>query len=139
MPPLRDRPQDIPLLAQHYLKALCKVANRQLTGFSPDAINALIAYPWPGNVRELKNCVERAVILALGFRIERSDLPAEVLGPSSTPSPLRSLGDVEKEHILQVLRLMGGHQGKAAEVLGVNRRTLYRKLLEWGIDHRELS
>jgi len=79
------------------------------------------------------------VILSLASRIERNDLPAEVLGPSSTPSPLRSLEAVEKDHILQVLRLMGGHQGKAAEVLGVNRRTLYRKLLEWQIDHRDLG
>jgi DNA-binding NtrC family response regulator len=139
LPSLRERPQDVPLIAQHFLKTFCAATGRSLTGFSPDALSALLAYPWPGNVRELRNCIERAVILSLGSRIERSDLPTEVLGPSSTPSPLRSLEAVEKDHILQVLRLMGGHQGKASEVLGVNRRTLYRKLLEWGVDHRELG
>ena len=134
IPPLRHRIEDIPLLAQHFLykyTALNKREN-QVNGFSPEALQQLCASPWPGNVRELENCVERCVVLARGPQIEVQDLPK----PESTAfegffglatSDMPTLEELEKRYIQLVMAKTGGKKEKAAQILGVNRRTLYRR------------
>ncbi len=93
----------------------------------------LMQYSWPGNVRELENTLERAVILAPADRIRPLDLPTDLSGaqPSASPMGMIPLAEVERRHILQVLKELGGRRGEAARLLGISRRTLYRKLLEW--------
>jgi two-component system, NtrC family, response regulator AtoC len=132
VPPLRERPADIPLLAEHFL------AGRPVTH---QAMAVLTAYAWPGNVRELRNALERAATLARAREIGVEDLPPrirEAAGPVDriTDASRRSLPlrDVEREYILEVLRQTGGNKSRAAEILGLDRRTLYRKLDEYGAD-----
>jgi DNA-binding NtrC family response regulator len=137
VPPLRDRREDIPILAEHFLRRFASLSQRRLQSFSPGAMAALQAYRWPGNVRELENAVDRAVALAPGSVIEVSDLPEEVLGPSGVigralvGDPL-SLDEVTRRHVLFVLKAAGGNKSKAAKLLGVPRRTLYRLLGRYG-------
>jgi DNA-binding NtrC family response regulator len=129
VPPLRERAVDIPLLAEHFL------AGRPLT---TEAVGVLTAYPWPGNVRELRNALERAAALAGGREIGVHDLPPRIrdaAGPVDRIAdatrrhlPLR---DLEREYILEVLKQTGGNKSRAAEILGLDRKTLYRKLDEY--------
>ena len=131
VPPLRERTADIPLLAEHFL------ADRRL---STEALALLTGYPWPGNVRELRNAIERAMTLAAADEIRADDLPERIR--RAVPSaPLiadgsrrqASLRDVEREYILEILRQVGGNKSRAAEILGLDRKTLYRKLEEYRI------
>jgi DNA-binding NtrC family response regulator len=132
VPPLRERSADIPLLAEHFL------AGRPTT---QDAMAVLTAYAWPGNVRELRNALERAATLAPGREISTDDLPprirdagtatARVADASRRNLPLR---DLERAYILEVLRQTAGNKSKAAEILGLDRKTLYRKLDEYRAD-----
>ncbi len=144
-PPLRERVEDIPLLAQRFLEA-CAARNRKtLRGFTPQAMDRLLKHPWPGNVRELENCVERAVIMALGDYSGERDLPKSLIqdedraeAPADqTPTPAasgdRSLEDVEREAILATLARAGGNKSEAARVLGVSRVTLHAKLKKFGL------
>ncbi len=136
VPPLRERREDILPLARFFLAAVAERTGSKVTGFSPKAANQLTRYDFPGNVRELENAVERAVILTDGSRIEPEDLPEEI---SAAPSPLppspsgdlRSLAEVEREHILAVLEASGGNKARAAERLGIGTATLFRKLKEY--------
>jgi DNA-binding NtrC family response regulator len=132
MPPLRERVVDIPLLTERFL-----AAGRTL---APDAMAALTSYDWPGNVRELRNAIERAATLADAAEIRASDLPPRIRAAAS-PAATRvmeasrrnlSLRDVERSYILEVLRQHGGNKSRAAEILGLDRKTLYRKLDEYG-------
>ncbi|NMC69243.1 MAG: sigma-54-dependent Fis family transcriptional regulator [Myxococcales bacterium] len=126
LPPLRQRADDIPLLAEHFLARYAPPGRRM--SFSPAALQVLLRHSWPGNVRELQNTVERAVVLARGDVIEPRDLAW--LAPDETtdrPAP-RRLEDVEREHIDRVLRECGGNRSAAARVLGIHRKTLWRKL-----------
>jgi DNA-binding NtrC family response regulator len=147
LPPLRDRPEDIPLLAEHFLRRFGTVSNRPLVGFSPAAMAALQAYPWPGNVRELENVVDRAVALAPGSVVELTDLPDKLIvhahtggrGNVSMPdsesvSGLRraTLDEMTRSYVLEVLEEVGGNKTEAARVLSVPRRTLYRMLERFG-------
>jgi DNA-binding NtrC family response regulator len=133
VPPLRDRREDIPILAEHFLRRFASLSRRRIDSFSPAAMSALIGYRWPGNVRELENVVDRAVALAPGSIVELSDLPEELHGGSPTPgiappsAPL-SLDEVTRRHVLSVIKIAGGNKSKAAKLLGVPRRTLYRLL-----------
>ncbi|MEW6746320.1 MAG: sigma-54 dependent transcriptional regulator [Planctomycetota bacterium] len=139
LPPLRERPEDIPLLAQAFLERLSQKLNRRMRGFSPSALRRLQAHRWPGNVRELENTIERAIIMAPTPLIEEFDLPFDIGDtPPETEGPPLSLADLEREHILRVLKMTRGHQGNAATILGINRRTLYRKLQEYGWRSKEL-
>jgi DNA-binding NtrC family response regulator len=132
MPPLRDRTPDIPLLVEHFL------AGRPV---SREAMAVLAAYPWPGNVRELRNALERAATLATAPEIRADDLPprireageaaVRVSDASRRNLPLREL---ERAYILEVLRQTGGNKSRAADILGLDRRTLYRKLDEYRAD-----
>ncbi len=133
VPPLRERREDVPLLAEHFLRRFAALSQRRLQGFSPTAMEAMRAYRWPGNVRELENVVDRAVALAPGSVIEKADLPEEVvagaggMGRPTTAAAL-SLDETIRRHVLSVLMASGGNKSKAAKLLGVPRRSLYRML-----------
>jgi DNA-binding NtrC family response regulator len=128
VPPLRERREDIPLLIDHLIASnpVCKHMR-----FSQEALTVFARYPWPGNVRELQNVVHRALLLSKSEVIEASDLPLDIHGDHGTSSVL--LEDVEREHILRVFKATGGQRGKAAEALGIDPKTLYRKLDSYGI------
>ena len=140
LPPLRARGSDVLLLAQHFLAHHAERAGKRVTGLSPAAAERLLAYAWPGNVRELQNCIERAVALARYQEIAVDDLPekirayrsSHVLLASDDPSELVPLEEVERRYILRVMEAVGGNKTIAAQVLGVGRKTLYRKLEQYG-------
>jgi transcriptional regulator with PAS, ATPase and Fis domain len=128
IPPLRDRREDIPLLVEHIISKNTSFKNKSL---SKKAIKVLSEYEWPGNVRELQNVMYRALFLAKGDVIEPTDLPFDMIPTYNTSSA--RLEDIEREHIIRVLKEAGGQRGRAAEILGVNPKTLYRKLAGYGI------
>jgi DNA-binding NtrC family response regulator len=136
LPPLRERHQDIALLANHFVAANAAYGVKRL---GPRALAALEAYAWPGNVRELLHAIERATILSTGEEIQPEDLPPEVVGaPSpSAVSSSASLEAVERQHIVATLRQVGGHRGKAAALLAIDPKTLYRKILAYRITPTE--
>ena len=139
LPPLRDRPGDVPILVAHFLKKLARREGRPATALSSEALEALRHYSWPGNVRELENAVERAVAVAKGNVILPSDLPPEVLGgeaprPSGLIEDRPTLAELERRYIALVLSESGGNKKKAAERLGIDRRTLYRALERSGAE-----
>jgi psp operon transcriptional activator len=135
LPPLRARREDIPLLAEHFARAMTHALGRPFfAGFTRSAMAALEAHAWPGNVRELKNVIERVVLLAQGPQIRASDLPLQLPGHGATPasSPALSLAELERRHIESVLHNTNWHQGRAASALGISSKTLYRKIREYG-------
>jgi DNA-binding NtrC family response regulator len=138
VPPLRSRPPDIPLLTEHFLADLARRDGREVS-FSSAALAALVAYGWPGNVRQLRQVVEVAALLSDGPEVTIDDLPPEIAAAAASslaadhPPRLRPLAEVEREHILAVLEAVGGNRSRAAEALGVPRRTLYRRLSEYGV------
>ena len=140
LPPLRERREDVALLAQHFVQANAAYGVRRL---GAAALAALAAYDWPGNVRELMHVIERAVILAKADEIEPEDLPPEVRGaqPATAATPAApaggSLEAVERQHIVATLRQVGGHRGKAAALLAIDPKTLYRKILAYAITPEE--
>lgn len=137
LPPLRERREDVPLLAQHFLNKFALENRKEISGFSPEAIELLLDYDWPGNVRELENAVERAVILAKDSLITVDDLPQESLSLGYSTASKRSIKEVEKEHILNVLHRTGDNYSEAARILGISRMTLYNKAKEYGFDVRK--
>ncbi len=130
VPPLRERPEDITALAGFFLSQ-----HEPPLYFASDALEALCRYPWPGNVRELRNTVLRVAILASGEEIRAADLPPVFHNVPSAKSPLppTSLEEMERQMIFQVLDQTGGHHTRAAEMLGISRRTLSRKLKTYGV------
>jgi DNA-binding NtrC family response regulator len=141
LPPLRERRDDIAPLAEHFLEKCGAKLRKDLQGIAKNAMQALQGYSWPGNVRELENAIERAAILSVTTIIQKQDLPPEL---EDTPAgeiakEPAALEDVERNHILRILKQTGGHRGKTAEILGINRRTLYRKLIEYGLDKGSLT
>ncbi|MBL8843569.1 MAG: sigma-54-dependent Fis family transcriptional regulator [Planctomycetes bacterium] len=141
LPPLRDRMDDLPLLANHFLQGCAARFHKKIEGFSKPALAALEAHRWPGNIRELENAVEHAAILCVTPSIELEDLPGELREKAVTSGGVEAapltLDALERQHILRVLRECGGHRGRSAEQLGINRRTLYRKLIEYGVAREE--
>jgi DNA-binding NtrC family response regulator len=138
LPPLRERREDIPLLAEHFLARFAERQNRVLR-LSPATMERLLRYPWPGNVRELENAMERGAILAQADTIEPDDLPPHVtasltLGPAPSLGSPQTLAETERILIIQTLERSGGSHSRAAEALGIGRTTLWRKLKEYGID-----
>jgi DNA-binding NtrC family response regulator len=131
LPPLRERREDIRLLVQHFLEENAAYGRKRV---SATAFACLERYEWPGNVRELEHAIQRGLILATGDEIELADLPAEVRcgEPASAQVP-GSLEAVERQHIVATLRQVDGHRAKAATVLGIDPKTLYRKILAYGI------
>lgn len=141
LPPLRQRREDIPLLADFFLKQYAEKNRRLIKGFTPRATDLLMRYEWPGNVRELENIIERAVIMARGEMITPLEFPNdlqnldEALKESRIDlTPGRSLKEVEKVLILRTLEETGGNRTHAARILGISRRTLQLKLKEYGIN-----
>ena len=134
VPPLRERPEDIRVLAQHYLRVYSAKNGRKLDAFTAEALERLEAYAWPGNVRELENLVERSVLLARKDRIDAEDLPEEVMGVKRPPRDAileligTPLADVEQRLLDETLRITGGNKTQAAKLLGIDVRTVARKL-----------
>jgi transcriptional regulator with GAF, ATPase, and Fis domain len=164
VPPLRQRPDDIPALAEHFLARLRSQVARRVAGFAPEAMRALCAYAWPGNVRELRNAIERAIVLGDDDRVRLEDLPPQVVaGGGSTapptapfadappPPPIaaepmsapaapptmpraRPLRELERDGIVAALAATGGNKAQAAALLEIDRSTLYKKLKDYAID-----
>lgn len=141
-PPLRDRLDDIPLLAQHFMAIYAEKNRKEIKGFSPVAMDKLLKYAWPGNVRELENAVERAVILAVSDYLTEKDLPLSI-APLDTGKPvvyrsptdkLRPLEEIEKDAILEALQASRGNKSEAARILGINRKTLHKKLKAYQVE-----
>ncbi|MBI3932051.1 MAG: sigma-54-dependent Fis family transcriptional regulator [Acidobacteria bacterium] len=133
IPPLRERREDVPLLAQHFLSRFAASMSRKGLRFAPEALQAIEAYPWPGNVRELQNAIERAVVVADGTLIEPRHLPLRVTETLPGPAP-GSLAEMEKIHIRTVLANAEWNISRAAHVLGVDRTTLYNKIRRYGLE-----
>jgi DNA-binding NtrC family response regulator len=145
-PPLRQRAEDIPLLANHFAQRAALAANRAVEGLSPEALAALSAYAWPGNIRQLEWAIERAVVLGEGRRIERQDLPPEILAPPASATVRAPAGGAatpviaeatweehEKSKILEALQRTNGNITRAAQLLGMTFRTLQYRLQKFGI------
>jgi DNA-binding NtrC family response regulator len=148
LPALRERVEDIPALARHFAHVLGATAGKRITGFSPEALQAMANYSWPGNIRELQNCVERATIVASGNTIEESDLPAYLFGSRPLESSAASilsegpgipsdldaaLAEVEKAYILAALHESNGVQAAAAQRIGISERSLWYRLKKLAI------
>jgi len=138
LPPLRERREDIPMLAHHFLHKVSTDSNQPVRGFVPETIALLERYHWPGNVRELENLIERTVSLAPGPLIMVDDLPEAVrkvaARSEANGDALLSLDEVEKRHLSRVLKETGGNKVRAAKILGIDRRTLYRMAKRFEID-----
>jgi len=140
VPPLRARGNDVLLLAQTFIERFALQNAKRVIGLSSPAAEKLLAYEWPGNVRQLQNCMERAVALTQFEQITVDDLPENVRNYRSSrlvvatedPSELLTMEEVERRYILKVLQTVGGNKTLAAQVLGFDRRTLYRKLERYG-------
>jgi DNA-binding NtrC family response regulator len=136
VPPLRDRPDDILPLAAHFLEKHGRRLGRSACTLSSEAVSAMRRYAWPGNVRELENAIERALVLGCDDTIWLQDLPATLLAPRSTREASdagRPLAEVERDHILKTLGAVRWNKSAAAKLLGMNRKTLHRKLDAYGI------
>jgi len=144
LPPLRQRLDDIPMLSTHFIREFAAKNNRSIDGITPDAVAMLTEYHWPGNVRELRNTIEKMVVLSRGDRLTARDIPANIRSQVKTtvPSPPRpaapsnvlpgvSLADTERAMIFAAIEQQGGSRTKAADVLGISRRTLHRKLKQY--------
>ncbi|EKJ8220722.1 sigma-54-dependent response regulator transcription factor ZraR [Citrobacter sedlakii] len=131
MPSLRQRREDIPLLAEHFLQRFAARNRKAVKGFTPQAMDLLIHYAWPGNIRELENAIERAVVLLTGEYISERELPLTIAGqpiPLVQEQTIQPLVEVEKEVILAALEKTGGNKTEAARQLGITRKTLLAKL-----------
>jgi two-component system response regulator HydG len=142
IPPLRDRLEDIPLLALHFLDKFCLENRRPPMGFSPEALRALKSYTWPGNIRELQNVVERAVALCTNSMVEVEDLPDEIRRHSPEDDMIvlpvgSSMEEIERQAIVQTLRKTGGDKELTARLLGIGLATLYRRLKEMDLKEVE--
>jgi DNA-binding NtrC family response regulator len=141
LPPLRARVGDILPLAQHFITDVAKRDRKAITGIAPEAASCLIHYPWPGNVRELQNCVEHAVALARYEVLAKDDLPdkiknymsSHIVVASDNPTELVPMEEVERRYILKVIDAVQGNKTAAARILGIERKTLYRKLERFGV------
>jgi two-component system response regulator HydG len=136
IPPLRQRREDIEPLAEYFLRKYEGKTGKRFRGFSPGAMELLIRYDWPGNVRELENVIERASILSEADAIGPGDLsiPSHQARPEAARGhSLPPLQEVEKEHILKLLKQTGGNQTRASRLLGIDRKTLYLKMKKYGI------
>jgi DNA-binding NtrC family response regulator len=145
LPSLKEREEDIPMLAHHFLHKCAGGATTAVRGFHPDTMECLQRYRWPGNVRELENAIERAVSLSHGPLLTPDDLPAQIRQapapadhkpdmPDTAESVYLTLEEVEKRHLVRVLKETKGNKVKAAKILGIDRRTLYRMAERFGLD-----
>ena len=145
LPSLRERPADIPLLVEHFLQKTLKDVVKEIEGFTPAAMEAMVSYGWPGNIRELENVVQRAVLLTKSPTIDLDLLPPSLLrhqaggnatGVIARGQTLRdALEGPERQIILDVLRMNSFSRNHTADQLGINRTTLYKKMKRLGIDN----
>jgi DNA-binding NtrC family response regulator len=146
LPPLRERPEDVPLLAAHFVEKHARAIRRDLTGFEPEALLRLAGHPWPGNVRELENAVERAVAVAPGPVVRVGDLPPEIAGAApGAPDPAtlarlpyreaveQARDRISREYLVALLAEFGGNVTRAAERAGMERESLHRLLRRYGL------
>jgi DNA-binding NtrC family response regulator len=155
LPPLRERKEDLPLLAAHFLEHFNQAFHKNIQGFEPRVMDLFLRHPWPGNVRELKHAIEHACILCPGGEIGREHLPGEIVSrsaaaavpgageaeagcpeagrPGAGHSETRRPRDVDQAAIREAIRRAGGNKSKAAKLLGMSRRTLYRRMAEEGV------
>jgi two-component system response regulator HydG len=139
IPPLRERTEDIPALCLHFLEQFSIQNKKDIKGFSPGAMDAMIRYEWPGNIRELMNCIERVVVLVRSDTIIETDLPFlshEKIEPTSSDAVIGDmpLFEVEKQAVLQTLESAGGNRSETARRLGITRKTLLKKLKHYQLD-----
>jgi transcriptional regulator with PAS, ATPase and Fis domain len=145
LPPLRERQEDIPLLALHFLRKYREANQKLITHLAPDTLELLSKHDWPGNVRELEHAVERAVTLTMNNCLLPEDLPPKLqqqsgwtqgrdTGATEPESSLLTLDELEKQHIQRALRASQGNKKRAAQILGINRRSLYRMAKRHGLD-----
>lgn len=142
LPPLRQRREDIPMLAHHFLQQYAMASERPIRGFLPATLDLLQGYAWPGNVRELENVIERVVSLAHGPLVLPDDLPESVRSgqprtgdeSASGPGGLCTMDEMQKQYLIKVLRETGGNKARAAKILGIDRRTLYRMAERFGVE-----
>ncbi|MFP4640578.1 MAG: sigma-54-dependent transcriptional regulator [Dehalococcoidia bacterium] len=139
LPPLKERSEDIPLLAQHFLNKFARENQKGEIKLSSEAMDFLMKYDWPGNVRELENTIERAVVLTQDSTINVDDLATQNLPSAQQSSSEGSLEDMEKQHIVNVLKETSGNHTEAAKRLGITRMTLYKKVKKYGVDVNKLS
>jgi DNA-binding NtrC family response regulator len=132
LPPLRERAEDIPLLAEYFLQKHAGAMNKPVSGISRDAMTLLMKYNWPGNVRELQNAIERALVIGKGPEIVAADFPMQLATPQHQPTR-RRLEDVARVHIERILEESGWNLSHAAETLGIDRSTLYSKIKAYGL------
>ena len=138
LPPLRERKEDIPLLAEYVVEKFYKKMKKPKKTVSPQALDKLCQYSWPGNVRELENTIERAIVLSDRETIEPDDLfpssPYSLHKKEPDPMEVKTLSEMEKEHIIRTLRMLQGNKSKTAERLGIDRKTLRAKMKRYGIE-----
>ena len=138
LPALAQRREDIPLLARHFVLKYSELLGREVRRISPDVLEALAAYPFPGNIRELENLMERAVVLAEGDTVELRHLPPDLqlsgeALKTTRQSGMATLEENERQHILWVLEQTGGNKSRAADILDIDRASLWRKLKRAGL------
>jgi DNA-binding NtrC family response regulator len=132
IPPLRERRSDIELLAKYFLKKYSETMNKPITAFAPEALTAIIGYCWPGNVRELENAVERAMVVGVPPAIQPHDLPLQVAEAPNTPTD-GTIAAVEKAHIRKILEEYRWNISRSADILDIDRVTLYNKIEKYGL------
>ena len=141
LPPLREKRSDIPLLASHFVRVLADTHQKSVNGISDRATQRFVRYDWPGNVRELKNCIEHMIVVDRDGELGEDDLPEHLRGePAAVPAQEeyeslvgQPLEEVEKRCIARTLELTGGNRERAAQLLGIGERTLYRKIQKYGL------
>jgi DNA-binding NtrC family response regulator len=139
-PPLSERREDIPLIAQSFIRRNATSSGKKIIGLTPDALETLTDYAWPGNVRELRNAIEYAFVLCQSGGIGTQHLPHKIVHGTFDPKATCELdpGCVkDREHLVHVLRKAGGNQSKAAKMLGVSRVTVWKRMKKFGIDIKQ--
>jgi transcriptional regulator with PAS, ATPase and Fis domain len=134
LPPLRERPEDIPLLTRFFLDEIARENRRPVRDIAPEALDLLLAYNWPGNIRELRNTLEGIIVVSTRERIEVSDLPEQLRQGATAQAVIRrgmTMADIEKEAIRRALEQTGGRRTEAAKILDLSVRTLQRKIKEY--------
>jgi transcriptional regulator with PAS, ATPase and Fis domain len=140
LPPLRERKEDIPILAEHFLRKFNRERDKGIKGIHKEALKRLMAYDWPGNIRELENVIERALVVGSADLILPQDLPPYIQGERGeevsikTKEAIKSLKELEREHILRVLKLTSYRRSEAAKLLGIDRKSLYRKIKAYKLE-----
>jgi PAS domain S-box-containing protein len=134
IPPLRERPEDIPIIIQHFVEQKRATSGKLISGLSPEAVSRLTSYTWPGNVRELRNAIEYALVLCPGGEIGAHHLPHKIAPASACPPPAEPLEARERDELVRVLRQVGGNQSAAARRLRVSRVTVWKRMKKHHID-----